>query len=784
MTGAMSSYSWFSVRREHWTRDAYNVWTPSMELLPSRYAPIEKQIRVVVDGVEYTYDDGTDPTLSTNLWTYAEKNVTAGIPCWGVRLNIDSINESAGNTAITTEVSVWDEDGNVVAMDSTWTDDGAQVENALDLDTTSRYEGPDEGAQITLAFPRQIAVSKVGWTRSNINYQLESIGECQLEVNVGTPTTPIWRQVAEVSGLTGGDYPSISNPYDPETMTYQLSVDADQLGGTMLEVMITPTLENLSSRLTIFRETRQDRPWVEPVNGGYGIGQALYWFFKQRLFIFQDLCDLNTLAGLISLPPVQLFANDYTGGAQSVLDVGGSSRTEISWDGIELLTGIPGAPSDARHQLTVERGNKDDGTSTGWVELTYNASPASSSQYSVDSSGKTITLGASEDNDIRIRRVTKLDDLWADINQLTAVGWNTAIITLIQKQLRFLWEEACYLPQFYSDDAIFSNPIFPRAWNWLVYVGTDTNFPFGGPYWSGDGTVVVYVNDLPLTEGVDYEIVFPNIVIPDLDDDDVVAIGIGSGGLGFSNPGSDEDNGQALPDPGTPPTPASYPGADIPTNLGIDIKVGAVPKEFLEGTEWEGYDDVGAITTDQGNSPAAQFNGHYMRVEAEVTAANKVSDGLGGYLAEGVKEVLYLAKLCGTAARMYVAAAAADTDANGSWDSAVSGDAGIGCGGGNGTGAEPPLDIIQTWLDNDSSSITNFSPFQLRMVEALFNMQGAIVSGNLDNVSYIQQWQQLVGDSVSAETAGQVSDSGFTQEQFEDYLDPDTSFTDFVIPVS
>lgn len=769
-----AGYSYLSVRPNDWQREGdYSKWAVPFPTLPLRYAPLDKQMRVVVDGVEYKLNDGTDPGL-THSWTYTDAVETpTGIPCWAVRLNMVS---GPGNSVGSREIVLFDQDGNWIPVDPDWVQ-GLNTNGMFDGDgTTTGFATVNSNgeASVLIEFPFPVSISKVGWTRltppaSNDN----TITSMEVILNVGTPGVPEWRTVASVTGLTVSDYPTPSTPFDPNQHTYQLEIHPSLLGGVLPPVItIDPPPAKLSDRVTIFRETRQDRPWVGPTDNGLAIGRSLHWYWMQLLYIYQEVCELEELAPLVDFEVAAMQRNDYTSGNQMQFTTGGSPATTFSWDTVELLSGIPGAPSDPKHQLLVQRGNATDGTSTAWTTLSYLDSPTNANQYSIDPVAKTITLGDTTTFDIRIRRVTRKDRLWADIEQVDPIGWNSAIVLLNQRQIQFLGEEACYLPQFYTE-SLLSNPIFPRAWNWLIFADGGGVFTFGGPSWGGDGSIVVYDNDVLLTEGEDYIINFPNITFPNGPPSGPVSIGIGGGGFGgFSFPDGEEENEEpstSLPNPSGGPT-IDWPGLDLGTEWEIDISIGSARIEDLKAGNWEA--GVG-ISGFWGNG----F--HLIRVQATVTKGGVIPmPGGTSFYPAGAKEVLYcLTEVCPDWHVPKAIAAAGDPDGGGFslFDAETPA---LGCL--EPTGARTSVRIIDGWISNDPT-ILGSDPPQLKFLKQLFNMND--VGGDMSQVPLFNKWQELTQMSVNAAEAGVVSQSGFTWDQFKEFLDPEGDFDDFDIPL-
>ena len=747
--------SYFSFRRDDVTSSGYNEWIVPLSLLPTRYAPVEKQLRVFVNETEYTFDDETDPGLATEKWTSLGEETVTGAPCWGVRF---TFSRGSGFSVSVREFGIWTN-----GIFRTAEELGLTADNSYDGDMSTSQNFSVTPATKTFTFSQQQFVTKAGWSRPSGSNRAENMA---VQINVGTPDDPDWVTIGSRTGLSLGDYPSSTTPYDPEA-----SLLTEEPGPELIEtktypkIKITPALAANSDRLTVVRETRQDRAWVYPYGGAYAYGQSLHWYWTQLLFIYQDLCELETVAPLIGLPVAARVPNDYSAGSQVALGVNdGTSRSTIDYSGIELLEGIPGAPSDPKHQLVVEAGNATAGNSTWW-------STVGTSDYTINSSTKVITLDSGVTADIRARRVTRKDRLWVDIETVGPIGWNTAVIGLLEKQMRFLREEACFVPQFFTGHPL-NNSIFPRAWNWLVFAGGGGSFTFGGPYWGGDGSVVVYENDIELTEGVDYTVNWPEIVLnTPAGADDTITIGGtgGGGGFSFPAPGGDEDDpspGTVTAPPPAPQVPIDFPGFDA--DLGFTLSIGAVETSVLSSGNWEGGT---TITTTSGNFPQAPLAPLYLKMAVTVTDPDDPLFGHSG--------VLYFKGYCGSGESLFAVACADDTTGDGNYDQVDSTSAALGC---LDTSATTTQNLVRAKIAEFSRSNINRPTVELAL-GVLGGMNDADIGGDANNIPYMDAWIQLAEDSIAAEEAGVVSETGFTGEQFENYINPDVDFNDFDVPV-
>lgn len=745
--------SYYSLRRDDFALASFSVWDVPMEFLPTRYAPLEKQLRVFVNDEEYTFDDDIDPSLTTKLWSWAEGSPVTGVPCYGVRF---TFSPPTGSGADIAEFGIW-------------TNGVFRTAAELEIPATDSYDGDpstDENYSTTpdtqeYLFHTEQYVTKVGWSRPISGFR--QARTMNITLNLGTPEDPNWVNVGSMTDIDLADYPAFSTPYNPETDLLTIDMPAKRYKThTPVTVTITPALAVPSDRLTLVRETRQDEPWIRPFPGSYGYGASVYDYWRQLLYIYQEMCEISTVAPLVGLPVASLVPNDYTAGNQVAYGTNdGTSQTVVSFSTLELLTGIPGAPSDPAHQIIVEEGNTTNGASTGW-------STVAASGYTIDASAKTVTLDSGTTADLRVRRVTRKDKLWADIDTVGPIGWNTAIIVMLQKQLRFLREEACFLPVFYIGHPL-GNPIFPRAWNWLNFTGGGGSFTFGGPSWGGDGVVQVYQNDVLLTPGTDYELNWPEIVLTTpAGPTDVVTIGGGGGGFGYpSFPNGDEDSesGIVTGEPGEPQDPVQWPGLDLALGFTIAVSTGD-PDDLTDGT-WEGGTVVSSPAP-----PSGDFTPFYLKILVTVTDADAADFNHSG--------VVYLRGACSEdATSLHTIAVADDSTGDGTFNQTDTVSAALGCLDGN---AATSQNLVRSKLAGLTRSAST-NPLIALALGALSDLQDADINGDVNNIPFIGSWFQLVQDSQAAADAGVVSDAGFTAEQFQNYIDPDVDFDDFDIPL-
>jgi hypothetical protein len=262
-------------------------------------------------------------------------------------------------------------------------------------------------------------------------------------------------------------------------------------------------------KLVVWRETRQDRPWVNPTPGAAMRAKDLSDYWSQLLYIFQELHEIVDLSDELGFPVAETFDAPLLSTVAQLHPDGG---TVLSFSDLELLTGIPGAPSAAQHQIVVETLIDD-----VWQQLVLG------DDYTVDSDDEEVTILSPGILPVRIRRVTKINGLWSPLAD--GYAFASAHLRLNERQLRFLWEECPLMPRLALGP--LTNPRQRRAWNFLVYSGPGDRFTFGGHGWSGDGDFQVWVNDI-LLDPDDYTIDFPSFTIilnTPLEDGDIIVIG-------------------------------------------------------------------------------------------------------------------------------------------------------------------------------------------------------------------------------------------------------------------
>jgi hypothetical protein len=811
-----SGDAYFTIKRGDRTRSAHTTYAPTFPLLDTRVAPVEKQMRVFVDGTEYTYDDDTliaRPT--TNKWSYTDISTapTTGVRCWSVRLQFDPVGEGINDDPRTCCILIYDEDGNQMDLtgdlDESYVSglNESQFNNITDLDPATGYTGSGTasyGNSLSFDFPEPRIVTKVAWGRNHTGGGSDLIENMRIQLDIGSGEggTRNWltlgdnathavqnSQDSHAAGaeLDTSDYPTHSNPIVPATELLWFDTTSSGLDGTNLDavttgqvlplVTITPAPTSDNERILLLRETRQDAPWVRPIPGARAHAEQIMVFYEQLRFIVQELCELETVSGFFSLGISAFNRNDYSTSGVSQTTTLAASTGPCSYSTVDLLDTVPGAELDDRHQLVVEQKTA---SATWWSPMTYNAAPTTDSQYSVDSSAKTITLGDTYTGLVRVRRSTKTDDWWYDPRSSKAPGWTSMAINATQRQARYMIEEACFLPAFYIDSPL-SNSIFPRGWNWFQYVGTRNQWTIPVGPWGGGGEVEIFVNNVPVDGGgEEYTIEWPGITwtpgnTPGSGSTTTVGGGNTGGGWttgGLGGGGETEETGNPSSTGGNETPNIEWPGFNIPASLGISISIGGKSRTALATGDWEGGTSVGFS---QGNSSSGNFATTLLRVQITVTAANTVSDGGGGFLSNGATQVLYIGKYCDEG-EPWRCAAAYKTSGAGAWISDEGSEA-LGCLESPGANAGPSIWALA------SPTLTSDSDARLKFVQDMYAAGGG--SGDTELLQQIRgfgAWQELRDQSINYFNEGLSSEEGFTGEQFQNYLDPDVDFTDFDIP--
>lgn len=685
----IGSFSFYAVNKEDRTDFSVNTLV-RMNLLPETISPFEKQLRVAVNGVEYTHDDGSDPTLITAKWQYeTTPKPNQGLLVSDIRVTFDS-----GGVVQVAEFGVRDGNGDwytdLVFGTNVFVGGGAGNEARLfDLDGTANYV--DAGTVVLfISFDKPRVVSAFGWSR-DVSGSGATITDMEVSVNVGgfamLRTDPVYRSAGSQTGIVVGDYTNPSN-FDPDDDLLFIEVDAslgedDDIVNNPV-VTVTPPLTLAGDQLVIWRETRQDRPHNPPRKGARADGENLHWFFTQRLFIMQDLCDYQQLGPFLDFVPYTQEIRDFSIGSQRVQFTGtGGGQDTFSMVSLEFLTGIPGT-GNLGNQIVVETGNKTDGSSTFW-------SVENAATYTVNSVTKEVVLDATTTRDVRIRRTTKIDGLWFDLRDKT-LSWNSLIIILLMQQIRFLVEEACFVPALFSN-SILNNTIFPREWNWLVYTGTDLFHIFGGPFWTGDGEITVWDNDILLTTPTDYTTEYPQIKFTG----PITQPHIGATGNYWAD-GAEGLPGDASNTPGSQPIPpedqAPVDPLDPIFNAGINI---AISISFIDPTTCrngpvEGFPG-GIVDVTSGTNTSSFRNNMVLQLFLTI---NQV---FAGETQVGKKVVAYVGGVCNGSVvfGLKAIAKASDNNGDGIYESTVEASGALGCLDSNG-GITNVASVWANWL--------------------------------------------------------------------------------------
>ncbi len=764
-----------------------------LELLPLKIASIEDQLRVFVNGSEYVFDDGSDPNLLTNKWEFLPEVSTSGASA--VQLRITMFNEIDGGKFKISELYIVDpNDIAINQVDTRWVGPSipAQLHDLSGATNITMDGNVDDTLFNTLTFPSREAVKSVFFGKPGISLGTEIGTRLKVELNIGTLVTPNFVTILdEDTPASRIEFP-ISR-LDPPTPIPWIATARDMKVATYTgpstllpnRIKITPPLTATSDHVILLRETRQDQPWVGLTPGAPARAATMDAYWRQLLFIAQELCEYKDVGPQINLGPASDTNRNFVQGDQQQLHLNHANAILFSYSTVELLIGVPGAPTNPSEQLIVEIGDKSDGTSTAWTTVNEEDTPADEFDFDIQASDETITLGAATTRDIRIRRVTKIDDLWMILTDPTS--WSTAQVALNQRQIRFLFEEACLFPQVYEESFLASG-IFPRAWNWLTYLGDSSQFYFGGPFWGGDGVVVVFVNDVLRAEGIDYTVNQLNFSIDftglTVTGDDIVDISSSGGGFdgggisgGDSGPSEGEASNSSTPTPTAVVAPIKFP-PKIPTARGVSVSIGSVAKAvMLTPGALEGGGTLASFAL-----LGAGWNNHAIRIQTTVNISGIVPDGAGGFLPIGATAVAYAHGSCFTESnplpQLYWMYHAQDLDGDGTFTSVVT--SVTGCLDPDGTGGGEAVIMWNRWKAS-GFSIGSGDDINLRLFDGLITMAARGVSAPAD-VLFFNQWADLAQRSQEADDAGVVVESGFTDSQWKDHVDPFTTFSDFDIP--
>jgi hypothetical protein len=810
--------SYTSMLRSDVLRGAFLTFTPSFKLLPEAIAPFDKQLRVFVDGTEKFPFRTTDLTrLTSDFYTLDTSGPSAGVRCWGIRYTTDAISESTNDEMRVAMVTAYDQDNVQITWDGSWRfddedtrypddadkpdgtgEDGGWSDNTFNTDPDLGHVESLESERVigTTNFPRAMDINRIGWTESyqDADHSPENM---KVEVNVGTPTVPNWIVFGDstlhvlqnvalahtpgADSIGTGHYPARQDPmvagtddiWFDWTVNFTTARDLD-IPVPLITVDAGP--DRSSERVMVMRETRQDRPWIRPTSGARALSYGIWWYFEQIRFIVEELCELDEVSNFLGLPLSTQEKNDYSIGNQSVTYTSVVAEDTFDISSIDFLEWVPGS-STLQDQMIVEKS----GGGTAWETVVYTASPQDNDDYNIV--GDDIVLGAVlSTNFLRIRRVTRTDQYWVDLLSVVRSGWNSAFVDLVQRQARFMIEESCYLPAFFNDSPL-STSIFPRNWNWFRFVGTRNTWTIPGGVWGGGGGVIIFVNNVEQVEGTNYTIEGPVItwITTPPGSGVTTTIGVGGGGFGGGVGGGNEGEGTEEGPTQTPTEevePVDWPPNNIPPDCGMSLTVGSVAQTHLASLDWEGGPTVGVVSFSQGNATStSQFGSSPMRIQMTVTTADKVSNGGGGFYPVGATDVIYVNKICNpqTSNVLYSVASAWKADPGDAW-SADDASAALGCLSPGGSSGGLGLYSLA------NCTVSSTSPPSWRLYDSLQNIAGAIAGGDIDQVPYMGQYKELLeqADAFALDGGG---DTGFTGAQFEDFVDPDTEFTDFDIPL-
>lgn len=297
----------------------------------------------------------------------------------------------------------------------------------------------------------------------------------------------------------------------------ELSLDEWTFDGTIIVVDVEP---EFGDTLLAMRETRWDKSWVEftdiaPIKRETDLTN---WYL-QRLFIFQELCDIHDIAEILDWPipgqdkdktPYRLFFEEGDGPF---------NITDLPL--IEPWLYLP------HTQLAVGYVPSEEGENDDLFELEFNFDHASldPGEWSINDDGD-IVLGAAIPDELTlvVERRTNLDNLLIDTQD--ASRFSSVRKRILNNQIQFLWEESCVLPVL-PDGHPLANRIFPSLLNWVTFVGPGSIFTFDKFHWHPDMELFVFVNDILIQ---DWTIDWPSftITLPELGEGDTASIGTGS----------------------------------------------------------------------------------------------------------------------------------------------------------------------------------------------------------------------------------------------------------------
>jgi len=862
------------------------------ELLNTRVAPVEKQIRVFVDGTEVPFNDTTALSRPTGrTWSYTEgKECPNSIVCSEFYLYEKGYGGFSGQDK-PVQLMFFDEDNNWINIDPTrvlhddshtsagyplYDGDCAEWGNSTSsFAEYIRFDGRQDISKIWLvngngppnpllqyqfniglpenysadAEQRQWATNTGNrWVYSN-NGQYHRYNEGVYWYFPSVEGTPINKASQsmdlihrKISPLNADGTPaSISGNPNPEVQAYfasaanglTTSFDVFEwtpptmqkgLGGKTNPKIQFSTDITASEKVVIIRETRQDRAWVKPTGGAYANPDHYMDYFDQGKYICQELAELGKVAVEIGSPVAEanenprtstriLYANGTSGTGISAntfsyasLDMLDISGNGVQLDAVRTKLGLGGIVSSNCHPIKVYYGDQTNGSSTVWTRMlpTISAENNSSTEFKYDSDNKSVILGSTNTKDIRIERKT---DRWLwcyeSANRRYHNGatpaFNSYTVDQLQKQLQFMFEEADYLPLFF-DGSPLNNPIFPRGWNWFNFSGTQNTWPIPGSPWGGDGSIVIYENDVLQEEGTDYWIDFPNINWGDGGPSGNTSIGVGGGGFGSGSMDNDSTGSDIFPvgSSGASQTSSpSWPAASARTDPGFEVTMTSVRAATTgsygsgSGSPFGGWLPAGSAWNNSAETSTNVFL--VMRVTVtDVTKANTyVTSSLPASYIAGSYEEYYFAGSqslrCGGGPTAHFAINRRRFQVDGNGDGAL--DA---VSGGNLFGGNCGSNKWGVYGNSNPTLLTRFNSAKIKNegaykfspgIQMLAGLNTLNQYSSIINVPYLGDAEALAQSAINYAASDQGTAAGgngqFTNDQFESYLIPGGTFTDF-----
>ncbi len=207
--------SWYTVLQDERSTDRDGDYLTRFRLLPQEISPYEKQLRVVVDGVEYAYDDGNDPSTLTNLWSYTtQSNPAQGVMCSGIRIEVGTGVWQSNQFGVRDGNGEWYTD--LVFGTNVFMTGNGNEGRLFDKDGTTQYDDSGSPTTLNITFDRPRAVSAFGWARGTGSAVINTM---QVEVNTGgldmIQADRVFVLAGSQTGLLTGDY-TVPTNYDPD----------------------------------------------------------------------------------------------------------------------------------------------------------------------------------------------------------------------------------------------------------------------------------------------------------------------------------------------------------------------------------------------------------------------------------------------------------------------------------------------------------------------------------------------------------------------------------------